>query len=301
MNLREIAAGLVLGLLANELFQKSGWAAMRIVILAARVWPASSQEQADRAEEWPALVNDRPGQLMKLGTALGFLCGAVFMSSRLKLASWLSHILKRISEALRSYGRESAVGRMLGTHLASFTAVGGGFALASLLGTKLATGTPDFDYAGTLLTGSLGATLVSLTVCVIYRRRNRKPVAAAGLVHLWSSSGPRPTSQAEVLLESALARRTWANGRVWNGVYHPRSEARPLTFDLCWPNERLIVELDGPEHRTATKFAADRRRDVELGLDGFTVVRFTNEQVQTALDETVTTIENVLRARTGST
>ena len=40
-----------------------------------------------------------------------------------------------------------------------------------------------------------------------------------------------------------------------------------------------MVEIDGSDHRGILKYAADRRRDNGLMLDGFAVLRFTNEEI----------------------
>jgi very-short-patch-repair endonuclease len=50
--------------------------------------------------------------------------------------------------------------------------------------------------------------------------------------------------------------------------------------DFSWPGARLVVEVDGREtHLTPTAFEEDRRRDAELVLAGYRVVRFTWRQV----------------------
>jgi hypothetical protein len=66
---------------------------------------------------------------------------------------------------------------------------------------------------------------------------------------------------------------------------HPR-----LEVDFCWPQHRLIVELDGWEtHRTRAAFERDRRRDAALQAVGWRVLRFTWR-------EDPTTIQRCLRA-----
>lgn len=55
---------------------------------------------------------------------------------------------------------------------------------------------------------------------------------------------------------------------------------RTVVPDFLWREARLIVETDGwATHGTRTAFARDRRRDVELTLAGFRIVRFTWDQV----------------------
>jgi very-short-patch-repair endonuclease len=56
------------------------------------------------------------------------------------------------------------------------------------------------------------------------------------------------------------------------GPYHP---------DALWPDERLVVELDSyPIHTTRQAFESDRKRDRELTLAGYRVVRITWRQLR---------------------
>jgi very-short-patch-repair endonuclease len=53
-----------------------------------------------------------------------------------------------------------------------------------------------------------------------------------------------------------------------------------MEVDFCWPERRLIVETDGwAYHGTRAAFSRDRRRSAVLSLHGWTVVRFTYEDV----------------------
>jgi Protein of unknown function (DUF559) len=50
--------------------------------------------------------------------------------------------------------------------------------------------------------------------------------------------------------------------------------------DFHWPHRRLVVEADSYRwHRTPSALNDDRERDVELTLAGYTVLRFTYQQV----------------------
>jgi very-short-patch-repair endonuclease len=73
--------------------------------------------------------------------------------------------------------------------------------------------------------------------------------------------------------------------------------ARTYRLDLFWPDEGLVVEVDGPEHRSRFRYADDRHRDAQLQVLGFDVLRFTNEQVLDDVQATITTIRNVLSIR----
>jgi len=90
---------------------------------------------------------------------------------------------------------------------------------------------------------------------------------------------PHPASAAEQTLERCLAQCDWAAGRTWNQEYVSHALAPPIRVDLMWSAERCVVELDGPDHRGSLKYAADRRRDNGLTLDGFAVLRFTNDEI----------------------
>jgi hypothetical protein len=64
----------------------------------------------------------------------------------------------------------------------------------------------------------------------------------------------------------------------------PRPQVNAIVMgervDFSWPGTMLVVETDGFEfHSMPTTFAADRRRDQRLTLAGYTVVRFTYDQV----------------------
>ncbi|GAA3563497.1 hypothetical protein GCM10022419_050280 [Nonomuraea rosea] len=111
---------------------------------------------------------------------------------------------------------------------------------------------------------------------------------------------PHPGSRSEQALEAALTAYAWAAGRAWNQTYHPHPLAAPIRVDLMWERERCVVEIDGPDHRGAAKFADDRQRDVRLQLDGYAVLRFPDFQVLTDMDTVIRQIGQFLRGRRGT-
>lgn len=124
------------------------------------------------------------------------------------------------------------------------------------------------------------------------------PTGAAGRVAFPPLAGrPHPASPAEQALERALAPCAWARGRSWNQVHQPHPLARPIRVDLMWPDARCVVEVDGPDHRGAVKYADDRRRDNSLVMAGFTVLRFTNEDIADDLSRVVGMIEELVSAK----
>jgi hypothetical protein len=66
-----------IGLLTNELFDISSWLAKRIVRRSAFLRYGDSERAEIRAEELAAYIKDRPGNLFKLFTAVGFYGAAV--------------------------------------------------------------------------------------------------------------------------------------------------------------------------------------------------------------------------------
>jgi very-short-patch-repair endonuclease len=67
-----------------------------------------------------------------------------------------------------------------------------------------------------------------------------------------------------------------------HGIARPEvnTHIEGIECDFVWRDKRLIVEVDGYAfHRGPASFATDRERDVELTLAGWTVLRFTYEQV----------------------
>lgn len=112
---------------------------------------------------------------------------------------------------------------------------------------------------------------------------------------------PHPASHAEKALEAALQSCPWAIGRAWNQTYQPSPLTPPIRVDLIWRAERCVVEIDGPEHRRIRLFEADRRRDVRLQLDGYAVLRFTNDQIVNEMDTVLRQLERFLTSRRAGT
>lgn len=56
-----------------------------------------------------------------------------------------------------------------------------------------------------------------------------------------------------------------------------------VTVDFCWPQARLVVEIDSWRfHRSHRAFEDDRERDVRLHLAGCDVLRFTSHALTQA-------------------
>jgi very-short-patch-repair endonuclease len=68
--------------------------------------------------------------------------------------------------------------------------------------------------------------------------------------------------------------------------------------DLVWLDGRLVVELDGyDDHSTRGAFIGDRRRDYELALTGYTVLRLANDEIVQDFGRAVEKIRDLVRLR----
>ena len=63
---------------------------------------------------------------------------------------------------------------------------------------------------------------------------------------------------------------------------------------LCRDNG-LVIEVDGGYHDDLEQQESDQQRDEWLELQGYTVMRFTNEEVLNELDNVIETIENFFK------
>jgi mycothiol system anti-sigma-R factor len=81
-----IVVSVVCGVVANELCEFSPWCAGKLVRWSAFRRYADPERAEIRAEELTALINERPGNLFKLFTAVGFAGTAFIISARRAIA-----------------------------------------------------------------------------------------------------------------------------------------------------------------------------------------------------------------------
>ncbi|OZD68641.1 hypothetical protein CH272_26560 [Rhodococcus sp. 05-340-1] len=108
---------------------------------------------------------------------------------------------------------------------------------------------------------------------------------------------PHPASDPEKRLYRALDVHEWATGREHNRSIRLGELSRPFTVDVLWRTEKIVVEIDGSEHRAPERFAEDRVRDNELQTHGYMVLRFTNAQVIDDPQRAVATIREAVSRR----
>ena len=66
---------------------------------------------------------------------------------------------------------------------------------------------------------------------------------------------------------------------------------------MLWEDRRLIVELDGPRaHSTPAQLASDAKRQEWLESRGYTVIRFTHDDVRHRPDWVATRVRAALAA-----
>jgi very-short-patch-repair endonuclease len=109
---------------------------------------------------------------------------------------------------------------------------------------------------------------------------------------------PHPFSRGEQMLAKRLEQdETLAGLFRFNIPVTTQNENRYLV-DLVWAEGRVIVEVDGYEfHSDRTAFAGDRRRDYELTISGYLVLRLPQDEVVADVGLAVERIRDVVEFR----
>jgi very-short-patch-repair endonuclease len=106
---------------------------------------------------------------------------------------------------------------------------------------------------------------------------------------------PHPLSAAEMRLAAALSRDKQLSPLFeFNAVVEATWGAK-YKVDLLWRVGRLVVEVDGfAVHGHRIAFAADRHRDYELVLNGYAVLRLTNDEIAEDVEKALEKIRNLV-------
>jgi len=116
--------------------------------------------------------------------------------------------------------------------------------------------------------------------------------------HLFVSAAvgrPHPRSEAEQELHRRLALDAELGTLFSYNQPVPTRYATAPTVDLLWEAQRLVIEVDGNDHRGPQKFSQDRRRDYELVMSGYTVLRFTSSRVLEDPETVINEIRDAVR------
>lgn len=104
----EILLAIVLGLAVNECSDVSPWLARKLMRLSARLRYVDLERRRIRSDEWVALVDERPGKLLKLLTGIGFLLAAVGVSARRVANKWMRRVTRSAATDRSSVGFAAA-------------------------------------------------------------------------------------------------------------------------------------------------------------------------------------------------
>lgn len=106
---------------------------------------------------------------------------------------------------------------------------------------------------------------------------------------------PHPFSPAE----RKLADRVAADAQLKNLLEFNQTvqsvNGRAFRADLLWREGKVVVEVDGPEHREPNHYYQDRLRDYELLISGYLVLRIPNELVMSDCERAVEMIRKVVQ------
>jgi hypothetical protein len=141
----------------------------------------------------------------------------------------------------------------------------------------------EFEYLGIFGTVSLPTLLA--------RHPNHRGARACreALEHLREDPGGRIRGDLEELFIAFLDAKKIPRPRlnVWLSLGDDR-----IQVDCLWPEARLIAELDDwKSHGTKRGFRKDRKRDRRLGVEGYRVVRITEDQILSEPDALATDLQ----------
>ncbi|MFC4536224.1 hypothetical protein [Sphaerisporangium dianthi] len=92
----EVAVAVILGLLINECCDIAPWLARMLVKRSAHLRYNDRSRAETRAEELTAFINDRPGKLLKLATALAFIFISLVAYGVQAIRRWTSSAVDRL-------------------------------------------------------------------------------------------------------------------------------------------------------------------------------------------------------------
>lgn len=101
--MKTIILAIVVGLLVNELTEFSPWLARQLVRWSASRWAADPEVASAYIEEWTAVIDERPGKLFKLFTAIGFMTGGLARMLTRTVGALLSRVNRNLVDSSASF------------------------------------------------------------------------------------------------------------------------------------------------------------------------------------------------------
>lgn len=80
----------------------------------------------------------------------------------------------------------------------------------------------------------------------------------------------------------------------WGFHFRKQVPLGPFVADFVLFASKLVIELDGETHSTPEQLAHDNRRTAWLSGNGFTVMRFSNHEIMSSLNDVAQTILNTV-------
>mgnify|MGYP001121113229 CR=1 FL=1 len=113
---------------------------------------------------------------------------------------------------------------------------------------------------------------------------------------------PNPASRGEMMLARRLEADAELAGLFRYNVRVDTPRGTSPLVDLVWESGKLVVEVDGfYYHSDETAFSRDRRRDYELMLGGFLVLRMPEDEVADDVELAVEKVRDMAALRRGTT
>lgn len=105
---------------------------------------------------------------------------------------------------------------------------------------------------------------------------------------------PHPASEVEKLLHDRLSSDQELGALFEYNERLPAFGEKQFIVDLVWKKGRLVIEVDGSEHRSQMSYQKDRERDYRLWMSGYTTLRVTNDEVCVNVEHVVAKIRNMV-------
>ena len=128
-------------------------------------------------------------------------------------------------------------------------------------------------------------------ICNDLARCGRAGIPVLRRVLLEVASDPPTESDLETRGAILLQRLGWVEVRRQYEV--SRAQGRSFRLDFALPEIKLAIELDGSHHRERRQWLKDRRRDLELGRLGWTVVHLAWDDVTVGASDTLRLLADV--------